>query len=112
MGFVGRALNLTPNSVAEGHCFHHVQNNCFTMEKNKQTLSSLILEEIPEMVGGSVLTRNDFRASNDPKFFLWHTLAIIRERCYGSVEVSTKLHRTLSTFPLSLCKCESNNKSC
>lgn len=56
--------------------------------------------------------QNDFQASNDAKFFLWHTLVIIRDRCHGSVEVSTELCRTLSTFLLSLCKCESNNKSC
>lgn len=56
--------------------------------------------------------KSDFKASIDAKFFLWHTLAISRERCYGSVEVGTELHRTLSTFPPSLCKCERNNKSC
>lgn len=56
--------------------------------------------------------KSDFKASIDTKFFLWQILAISRERCYGSVEVGTELHRTLSTFPPSLCKCERNNKFC
>lgn len=57
-------------------------------------------------------TRMIFKASKDAKLFLWHTLAIISKCCSGSVEVGSELHRTLTTSRLSLCKCESNNKSC
>lgn len=51
MGLVGHTLNPTPNSVAEGHCFHHGLNNCFAVDKNTLTLSSSILGEITEMIG-------------------------------------------------------------
>lgn len=91
-----------------------MQNNRLPWGKKKKRCSAHWSEEkLLRMVGEFAPDKkNDFKASNDAKFFLQQTLAIIRVRCYGSVEVSTELHRTLSPFPLSLCKCESNNKSC
>jgi len=70
-------------------------------------------KKLPRIVGILLLQNTmTFQASKDAKFFQWHALVIISVCCYGSVEVSTELHKTLSTFPLQQYKCESNNKSC